>query len=208
MKPESIWYRDIVNTFNVNNFHHFFPSSNMTYEQQLNSIVRFCVYFSILTYVIQQNINIFIVPIIALVATYCLYEYDKTNTIKDRFTSKEMNTKHRVGKNCVQPTVNNPFMNVLMTDYTDNPNRPVSCKLTDKTVGSKAKKHFEHNLYRDVDDIFHRKASDRQFYTTPITTIPNDSKSFAEWCYGNNKTCKEGNSTQCYNNLHTRHMRN
>ena len=44
---------------------------------------------------------------------------------------------------------------------------------------------------QDVDDLFGRYNSQRQFYTMPSTTVPNDQKSFAEWLYKTPETCKE-----------------
>ena len=35
----------------------------------------------------------------------------------------------------------------------------------------------------------------RNFHTMPSTTNPNDQRAFAEFCYGNMKSCKEGD---CY----------
>ena len=64
------------------------------------------------------------------------------------------------------------------------------------------KKHFDNNLYRDVSDIYNRNASDRNYYTMPSSTIPNDQNSFAQFLYSQDKTCKEGNPNKCYTNLH------
>jgi len=36
-----------------------------------------------------------------------------------------------------------------------------------------------------------------QFNATANTTIPNDQKSFAEFCYGDMISCKEGNALAC-----------
>ncbi len=44
----------------------------------------------------------------------------------------------------------------------------------------------------------------RNFYSMPSTTVPNDQTGFANWCYKLPKTCKEGNGVQCYNNLYNR----
>ena len=56
------------------------------------------------------------------------------------------------------------------------------------------------NLYKDVSDIFSKNNSQRQFYTTPVTTIPNDQGSFADWLYKTPPTCKENNGNQCVAN--------
>ena len=39
-----------------------------------------------------------------------------------------------------------------------------------------------------------------EFYTTPNTTIPNDQNAFANYCYGDMISCKEGNPTACERN--------
>jgi hypothetical protein len=50
---------------------------------------------------------------------------------------------------------------------------------------------FGYNLYRDVGDLYGKNNSQREFYTVPSSKIPNDQTSFAKWCYGTAKTCKE-----------------
>jgi len=37
----------------------------------------------------------------------------------------------------------------------------------------------------------------RQFYPTANTKIPNDQTAFAEFCYGNMPSCKDGTGLQC-----------
>ena len=51
-----------------------------------------------------------------------------------------------------------------------------------------------------IRNIFSKNNSQRQFYTTPVTTIPNDQKSFANWLYKTPPTCKENNGNQCVAN--------
>ena len=41
---------------------------------------------------------------------------------------------------------------------------------------------------------------ERQFYTTPINTIPNDQTEFAKWLYDSGPTCKE-KTTECINTI-------
>ena len=57
--------------------------------------------------------------------------------------------------------------------------------------------NFNKNLYRDLTDVYGKNNSQRQFYTTPITTVPNDQNSFANWLYRSEKTCKEGDGNRC-----------
>jgi len=141
--------------------------------------------------------------------TYITYYVDANKKALDKFEMASNNymINRKDGTKCVAPSKKNPFMNVLMSDYTDAPDRSKACDITDKHVSTMSKDHFDSDLYRDVDDIFHKKASDRQFYTTPVTTIPNDSVGFAKWCYNRGQTCKEGNGTQCFDNTY-RYIKN
>ena len=201
---EKIWYRDPLNLINSNNYDKFFPNISMTFAEQLNALVRLSIYFAVVVFVFRHNANIFLAPIFVCVFTYFLYMVDEQNKQKDKFQMMEKNRRinKKDGSICVAPSKHNPFMNVLMSEYAEDPERPKACDITDRDVSKVSKDHFESNLYRDVDDIFHKKASDRQFYTTASTTIPNDAVAFAKWCYGGGPTCKEGNGNQCYNNTY------
>jgi hypothetical protein len=99
---------------------------------------------------------------------------------------------------CTAPTLDNPFMNVTMKDYMNSDpvtqktiDRPVACDTTDENVKQTIDDFFNHNLFKDVNDVFGKMNSQRQFYTMPSTTIPNAQDEFAKWLYANPKTCKE-----------------
>lgn len=199
---DKIWYKDPYHLFTIDNYVKFLPEKGMTFVQQLNSIVRFSIYFSVIIFILQQNINIFMLPIIICIFTYFIYTFDlqkknnqdsflqKNNLKKDKFTNEI----------CTAPTQDNPFMNVLMNEYSENPTRKKACNLSNPEIKKQTQKYFDAKLYRNVGDIFSKESSDRQWVTNPITSIPNDQKKFAEWCWGGNKTCKEGNGNQCYTN--------
>ena len=93
-------------------------------------------------------------------------------------------------------------MNVLITDYQSNPNREAIIKKepNNKTIKEQIENKFEINLYKDVGDIFGKENSQRQYYTNPVTTIPNDQQKFANWLYNTRPSCKEGNGIQCIRN--------
>ena len=52
------------------------------------------------------------------------------------------------------------------------------------------------------DDIYDKSTLDRQFYTVPSTTIPNNREKLGDWLYNRGPSCKEGNISKCYNNLY------
>lgn len=199
---EQIWYKDPVGFLAENNVARFLPSTDMNFVEQLNALLRFSVYFSIIVYILKQDVNVFFVPIFMALFTACIYAVDQKNKVSEDEVLERMGLRRERSNGnrlCAKPTDHNPFMNVLMSDYAENPKRPSACTLSGSTK-QEIKKKFDRSLYRDVDDVFHKKASDRQFYTMPSTTIPNDSMSYARWLYQTHPTCKEGNGAQCHAN--------
>jgi hypothetical protein len=99
----------------------------------------------------------------------------------------------------VKPTKDNPFMNpnileVSNLDYS-------ACDINNKRIKNGIDDYFKTPVYKDVIDIYDRKFSERQFYTMPATTIPNDQESYVNWLYSRGKSCKENNGEQCYYNI-------
>ena len=114
------------------------------------------------------------------------------------------------------PTVTNPMMNVLLPEIAYNPERnqaapaynPKVEKDINHTTEVASVLNFEpktlteaeklrKKLFADLGDKYEFDDSMRSFYTNPSTTIPNDQKAFAEFCYGSMISCKEGNEYAC-----------
>ena len=110
---------------------------------------------------------------------------------RDKDSGQSLEELGNIKDICTEPTKHNPFMNVLMSDYSEQPDRAEACNIKEKDIEESAEDNFNHNLYRDVSDVWNRTHSQRQFYTMPNTQIPNKQKEFAEWCYKIPKTCKE-----------------
>lgn len=99
---------------------------------------------------------------------------------------------------CRRPTPDNPLMNPGVTEYgTYDP--PVACNSDDEEIKESIKVNFNHELFRDVDELWERENSQRQFYTMPNTGVPNKQNEFAEWLYKlpTSSICKE-DTTACY----------
>ena len=181
----------------------FFPNQYMTTVEQLNAIVRFCFYLSIILMLLRQNINYIYLFIISLVITFGIFQYDPKLKIlekKETFGVFDNRSRRDSHKNYVKPTYSNPFMNPTLLDYTENPNLEAYSRksfVNNNDLNLDIEEKFSYNLYQDVNDIFGKKNSQRQFYTTPVTTIPNEQSNFANWLYGTNDTCKENNGYQC-----------
>lgn len=111
-----------------------------------------------------------------------------------------------------QPTAANPFMNVLISEISENPLRPAAANVQSIKVRSELDSYFDTMFAGDPGDTFNRTQSQRQWVTMPSTTIPNDKESYQNWLYRvEGRTCKEGNMSACNfstdNHLPWREMR-
>ena len=58
---------------------------------------------------------------------------------------------------------------------------------------------FQTRMYGDPTDVFQHTQDQRVWAVNPITSIPNDQGSFANWLYRvPGRTCKEGNNAACF----------
>jgi len=187
----------------------FCPTGSMTIEEKLNSIVRLAMYFAVITYFINGSESGVYVLLGALLLTYFVYPANiEKFQLQDFFVSP--GTSGTIGtdpepaviappkKDCVKSTVNNPFGNFdMINDFTDNPNRSAACNLDLPGVRDTVNANFEHNLYKDVDDLFDKNNSQGRFYTMPVTEIVNDQSAFARDLYlVPDGSCKE-NQLNC-----------
>ena len=189
-KKVNFWIEDFKELYKNDQFIKFFPSKKMTTNEQLNALSRFSIYLFFIFIIIGKDIEWTLIPILLLMISVFLSRVDRFESfynINDRSKNSKKNKK------CTKPTKNNPFMNVTLADYVDNPNRPEACDVTRKNIQDEITKNFSNNLYKNSDDIFNNKSSERQFYTTSSSTIPNKQKEFAEWLYGDNENCKVDN---------------
>jgi hypothetical protein len=118
-------------------------------------------------------------------ATTSLKKYEKNKKNDIKYTLNEMRSYENA--KCRKPTIDNPFMNPSVDEF--NSDIPVACNADDENIKKDMELKFNADLYRDIEDVFDRKNSQRQFYTI-AHNIPNDQEGFARWCYKFPKTCK------------------
>jgi hypothetical protein len=112
----------------------------------------------------------------------------KKNDNDPLFTIDEITEYNK--NTCRKSTRMNPFMNPDITDYGVG-DIPVACNANDEDVKNNITVNFNHELFRDVDELWERENSQRQFYTLPNTAVPNNQIEFAKWLYKVPETCKE-----------------
>jgi hypothetical protein len=159
----------------------FFPTKTMSLAEKFNAIVRLSIYISIVLMLYKNQVWPMYIAIFIMVVTWHSY---KNNTLE----SFEITPS--IGLKCQRPTEGNPFMNVSIEDYYSNPDRLPACPYT-SDIQDEVDHYFTKNLFADTCDIYGKYNSQRQYYTMPSSTIPNDRQTFANWLFKTGKTCKE-----------------
>lgn len=186
--PERIWFRDPNGFFAEDRLAHFLPQSNTSLAVQLNALLRLAIYAAVLMVLFRRYSLALYIPAGMAVLTYLLFVSVPTPSTS---TGVEGLGQTREGVPCTVPTIDNPFMNVLLGEYSGDPNRRAACDLSAGAAAASTDSLFQNNLFRDVDDVFNRRSSSHNFYTTPNTQVPNDQGAFARWCYETGPTFKE-----------------
>jgi hypothetical protein len=205
----------------------FFPIDTMTNEQKLNAVTRTIILLTIAGYLISRNLRILIVSGITILSIFILHYYQskekkKTNDkkIKEGFEDPTMDYLQEnnisIPKDAfMKPQSDNPFSNVLMTDYDYNPDKKPAPPSFNSNINTEilqqAKKlvveanpdqpDIADKLFKDLGEQLVFEQSLRPFTSNPSTTIPNDQGAFADFCYGSMISCKEGNQFACARNL-------
>ena len=110
-------------------------------------------------------------------------------------------------ENYKEGTKKNPFSNVLLTDIGDDPKRksaPPSFNVdVDEDITKNVKKSVQFmnpdikntnkQLFSSLTDNFYLDQSNRAFFSTANTKIPNDQTAYGEFLYGNMPSAKESN---------------
>ena len=203
---DRFWLDDFKILYENKAYLNFIPTKEMTRTEQSNAISRLCFYAFFIILLFGNTTKLLIIPIVTLILVIIFYnlpkvqrikskeDKDNAQNIKDIYTLDE----YRLFKEgtCRRPTKDNPLMNLTAEDY----NRDVSqaCNADeDNIVKTQIDDNLDKDLYKDIEDVFDRKNSERQFFTG-TQDIKYDSEKFARWCYKFPPTCKT-NQERCLN---------
>ena len=173
----------------------------MTFKEKLLAIVNLIIFLSLIFSLIYRNIIFILLGIILIIFIFYIYLFDEQIKIDTNETLSNRNLGIYDNKICVKPSLDNPFMNPSIIDYNNNNKNIKACPFNKEEIDTNINTYFKENVFKDINDIYERNFSERQFYTVPSTTIPNDRQSYEQWLYKRDKTCKENNGIQCYNNI-------
>jgi len=199
------WFTNPSVLYENENIIEIFPSRKFDIIRKLNAILRFSIYYSAIMYFYKKEKNYLILPAVVGGLTWIIWYKQKdiiTDTIMKQSMSDQLDDLVKINDlntECRIPTKDNPFMNPQIRDFgTNGPPAPKSCPSYNNVgVQRRVEELFNEDLYRDVNDVFGKNNSQRQFYTVPGSQIPNDQHSFGQWLYGTPPSCKEGNKKAC-----------
>lgn len=182
---DKVWYDDV--TVLAARWKEFFPRPEHSPEERVNSLVRLIIYATLAAYVYNRETRTLVLGagIVAVVS----FAFSCHRRRRERYpTPPGASGGGAVPQACVQPSRENPFANVLLTDL-GKPPRAAACQYD--TVKAAVKANFNAGLIRNSVDIYERENSQHQYYTMPVTTTIPDTGAFANFLYGGMKSCKE-----------------
>ena len=186
------------------------PLESMSREEKLNAISKFVIYATFIGVFLFRSIKLLFTGLITLVILIFLHFIlnNKTKKINEQFSN--VNLYQQFKHNFTNPDTKNPVMNVLLPEIQNNPHRlpaaPSYNKDVEEQINNSTKDIIKQNfddqsidekLFNDLGDKFQFEQSMRQFYSTANTRVPNNQKDFAQFCYGNMASCKDGETEQC-----------
>jgi hypothetical protein len=182
----SFWVNEPTILFNKKYIDQIWPYSYLSYEEKLNAVTRFVILITILGYVLMNRFIIVVLGMIVIGLVVLLYK-KKEGML---FPYYAVNDQQKIESN-------NPFGNVLMSDYKYNPNKEavngeynpdteqsVNKAIKDFIVQENNDNNEITNLFNNVGDQFTFEQNNRPFYTNPSTTIPNKQDDFLNFCFG------------------------
>ena len=176
-----------------------YPNINMTIEEKINAIIRLILFIGIIATLIFNDSRYILFILIIMLISILIYNYqtEKNKKIEKYLNDNDLDIINN--EKCVKPTEENPFMNPSLIG---NNNKYNSCSIENEHIKDNIDYFFNKNVFRETDDIYDKSLLDRQFYTVPSTSIPNNREKLASWLYERGPSCKENNGEQCYDNLY------
>lgn len=206
---DKFWLSDPYILLNKDKIFNLLPSSKNTTNENLNSITRLIIIIAIVGFSFTQSQKILISLFVSMVSILVYHKYinnKKGNTktkLKEAFSNQESYKEElkNIKKEFTTPNKTNPMMNVMIPEIHKKPTRkqalPSFAPSVEKDINEKVKENLDPRLFKDLGDNIVFDQSMRNFYTMPNTEVMNDQKGFAEFCYGNMPSCKEGDGMQC-----------
>jgi hypothetical protein len=201
---DNFWFNDP--SVLLKKYTEFIPMKHLNKTRRLNAIVRFALYTMILLRLYNRTGYVYYGLIVLIIST--IYMNSQNEKIE------KMEDVQNLEDKCYMPTKENPFMNVLVNEYAELPDRPPACDLEyttkkgEQPVKDAIYDNYYSKIFRNVNDLYDNDTFYRH-YTMPNTQIPNDRDKFAKALFSDvmTGTCKNKlNPDRCiiYEDLRTK----
>ena len=211
----NIWLNNPAVLLKKGQLNQIWPREYMSRNEKINAITRLVIILTLLGFLVTQSYNFLFTGLVTLGVIAALYyakEYKQDNqggglqSRAEGFTNPEV--YQALKGNFTNPTNKNPFMNVLLPEIQDNPTRkmaaPAYNRAVEKQINDDTENFVVSNFDNDPqikkklfsnlgDSLEFENFGQYNFYATANTRVPNDQKSFADFCYGDMVSGKEGN---------------
>ena len=212
---DKFWLYDPMVLIKQDRIKEILPQSHYSLQRRLNAMTRMIMLLTVLGYLLTRSIKLVISSVISLVIIVILYKNEYEKELNDNlnqqaqlegFDNKNPELINIIKQNFTNPTKQNPLMNVLVSDISDQPDRPPAAPSYNDNISDEINKTSksdcqESKLFKNLGDNLTHQHMMRNFYSMPNTEVCNNQKGFREFCYGSMKSCKEGSVDQCSKNL-------
>lgn len=177
---ETVWFNQPKQLFRSDKILQFWPTSEQSADERVNSSTRFIIYATSLLYLLRRDPRILVLGLMIISVLYILY---KGGMVQEGHARPVDSDGHHTG--CKLPTKDNPMSNYLLGD---SPTKAPACFYP--TVKPLVKSFLDNTIPYDCGrsrcslPVYQQNAAARQFISSPVTTSVNDQTGFAEWCYG------------------------
>lgn len=163
--------------FKTSDLMKFWPTATQSADERVSATTRFVLYAMCIVYIINRDPRIFALGGIALAILYYMWTSNMVKDGKLRSTIGDARRSSMFRSNVTLPTVENSMGNVLLSDYVDNPDRPAAAWYP--SVRTQVQQ-----AWSQIHPFERQRDAERNFYTMPASTIPNDQTGFAQAAYG------------------------
>jgi hypothetical protein len=167
---EAFWYTEPNVLFRQDTWYMFVPQPNMSVRESLNAVVRFSVYLAVLLFATSRDPwYLLLIPVVMLATIFLHRAFPQAKKIVSEGFASGPVVSGYTGEERSRPTPDNPFMNPMLTDILENPDRPPAAEITSLKVRDEVNEAFAQtsNIYMDTSDMFNLVQSQRNFYAVP-----------------------------------------
>jgi Family of unknown function (DUF5762) len=155
----------------------FWPTASQSARERVSATTRFILYAACLVYILNRDTRIFALGALALAILYYMWTTNMVQDGKLRPAIGDARQSSVFRPDVTLPSVNNSMGNVLLNEYVDNPDRPAAAWYP--SVRGQVQQ-----AWSQIHPFERQRDAERNFYTMPSSTIPNDQTGFAQAAYG------------------------